>query len=104
MRAWITDYSDEHLPYIGSADKQEELLAKLSESEDWLLDGQGEHATYQEYNKKYSQLNDIFFNLKMRKDEHTQRPAAIKRAFKRLEELEDEAKDLLEKKPWINQT
>jgi hypothetical protein len=39
MRAWITDYSDEHLPYIGSADKQEELLAKLSESEDWLLDG-----------------------------------------------------------------
>jgi hypothetical protein len=40
----------------------------------------------------------------MRKDEHTQRPAAIKRAFKRLEELEDEAKDLLEKKPWINQT
>ncbi len=40
----------------------------------------------------------------MRKDEHTQRPAAIKRALKRLEELEDEAKDLLEKKPWINQT
>jgi hypothetical protein len=29
---------------------------------------------------------------------------AVKRALKRLEELEDEAKDLTEKKPWINQT
>ena len=40
----------------------------------------------------------------MRKEEHKKRPDAIKSAYKRLEELEDEAKDLTEKKPWINQT
>ena len=40
----------------------------------------------------------------MRKDEHAKRPEAIKRVQKRLEELEDEAKDLPEKKSWINQT
>jgi hypothetical protein len=40
----------------------------------------------------------------MRKEEHKKRPDAIKSAHKRLEELEDEAKDLSEKKPWINQT
>ena len=46
----------------------------------------------------------MYFKLKMRKDEHQKRPEAVKRALKRLEELEDEAKDLTEKKPWINQT
>jgi len=40
----------------------------------------------------------------MRKEEHKKRPDAIKNARKRLEEIEDEAKDLTEKKPWINQT
>lgn len=40
----------------------------------------------------------------MRKEEHKKRPDAIKNAHKRLEELEDEAKDLTEKKPWINKT
>lgn len=40
----------------------------------------------------------------MRKEEHKKRPDAIKKAHKRLEELEDEAKDLTEKKPWINKT
>jgi hypothetical protein len=104
MRAWISDYSDEHLPYIGTLDQQEELLARLSEAENWLLDGEGEYATFIEYNKKYNELNDVYFKLKMRKDEHQKRPEAVKRALKRLEELEDEAKDLTEKKPWINQT
>jgi len=76
----------------------------LSESENWLLDGEGEYATFIEYNKKFNELNDIFFKLKMRKDEHKKRPEAIKKTLKRLEEIEDEAKDLTEKKPWINQT
>jgi predicted transcriptional regulator len=40
----------------------------------------------------------------MRKEEHKKRPDVIKNAHKRLEELEDEAKDLTEKKPWINKT
>ena len=104
MRAWISDYGDDHLPYIGTTDQQEALLERLSESENWLLDGEGEHATFVEYNKKHNELNDVFFKLKMRKDEHQKRPEAIKRTLKRLEELEDEAKDLTEKKPWINQT
>jgi hypothetical protein len=49
MRAWISEYSDEHMPYIGTTEKQEELLSKLSESEDWLIDGEGEHASFSEY-------------------------------------------------------
>ena len=104
MRSWISDYSDEHLPYIGSTDRQEEILTQLSVAEEWLLDGEGEHATYIEYNQKHNELNDLFSNLKLRKEEHKKRPDAIKSARKRLEELEDEAKDLTEKKPWINQT
>jgi hypothetical protein len=104
MRSWISDYSDEHLPYIGSTEKQEELLSLLSSSEDWLLDGEGESATFVEYNKKHGELNDLFRQLKVRKDEHKLRPEALKKAHKRLEEVEDEAKDLPEKKPWLNQT
>jgi len=70
MRAWISEYSDEHMKYIGSTERQEELLSQLSSAEEWLLDGEGEHATYLEYNEKHSELNKIISNLKMRKEEH----------------------------------
>jgi hypothetical protein len=46
MREWLTEYGDLHMKYIGSSDTLDEYLAKLSSSEDWLLDGDGEHATY----------------------------------------------------------
>jgi hypothetical protein len=45
------------MKYIGNSDTLDEYLAKLSSSEDWLLDGDGEHATYQEYDSKHSELN-----------------------------------------------
>lgn len=103
MRAWLQD-DDANLPYIGSAEKQEELLAKLQASEDWLLDGEGETATYVEYNQKHAELNEIFTKLKVRKEEHAKRSGFVAQALKRLEEIEDETKDLAEKKPWIKET
>lgn len=92
------------MPYIGTTEDQEELLSKLSSSEEWLLDGDGEFASYLEYNAKFEELDKIFQNLKSRKEEHKKRPKAISEAHRRLEELEDEVKDLAEKKPWINET
>jgi len=38
------------------------------------------------------------------KDEHKKRSKVISDAHRRLEELEDETKDLADKKPWINET
>jgi heat shock 70kDa protein 4 len=104
MREWLTEYTSEHMPYIGTSDQQEALLSKLSTAEDWLLDGEGEFATAVEYNQKHAELNDIFNKLKNRKEEHKKRPAAVTQARNRLDQLEDETKDLEEKKPWINGT
>lgn len=53
MRDWINE--DENMPFIGS-DKKEELSKLLSEDEEWLLDGEGEHAPHSEYLQKYSTL------------------------------------------------
>jgi len=104
MREWLTEHTTEHMPYIGTTDQQEELLSKLSTAEDWLLDGEGEFATFVEYNQKHAELNDIFNKLKFRKEEHKKRPSAVSQARNRLDQVEDEAKDLEEKKPWINAT
>jgi hypothetical protein len=52
MRAWVSE-EPEHMPYIGSTENQEEILANLSSAETWLLDGEGEYATYQEYIAKF---------------------------------------------------
>ena len=104
MREWLTEYSDEHMPYIGSSDKQEELLNILSVAEEWLLEGEGEYATFVEYNSKHAELDGQFQKLKMRKDEHAKRPVALSQARRRLSELEDLTHDLAEKKPWINET
>jgi hypothetical protein len=69
-----------------------------------LLDGEGEYATYQEYNTKFEDLDKIFSSLKLRKDEHKRRPKIINEARRRLAELEDEVKVLAEQKPWISET
>lgn len=103
MRSWVSEYP-EHMQYIGTTEDQDDILAKLSTAEEWLLDGDGEYATYLEYNAKFEELDKIFSNLKSRKEEHKKRPKVITEAHRRLEELEDETKDLAEKKPWINET
>lgn len=72
MRGWITEYED-HQKYVGSTDKQEEILSQLQAAEDWLLDGEGEYATYVEYNTKFGELDKIYQNLKSRKEEHAKR-------------------------------
>jgi hypothetical protein len=69
-----------------------------------LVDGEGEYASYIEYNAKFTELDSIFTALKQRKDENLKRPRIIADARRRLEEMEDETKDLAEKKPWINET
>jgi hypothetical protein len=53
MREWLSDHGEAHMPYIGSAERLEELLTQLSEGEEWLVDGDGVTATYQEYMDKY---------------------------------------------------
>jgi hypothetical protein len=77
------------MPYIGSSEKQEEILSKLSEGENWLLDGEGEYATFVEYNAKFNELDTLFRALKTRKDEHKKRPSAIESANKKISDIED---------------
>ena len=76
MRAWVSEYP-EHIPYIGTTEELEEILGKLSSAEEWLLDGEGEYATYQEYNTKFEELDKIFSALKSRKEEHKRRPKIV---------------------------
>jgi diaminopimelate decarboxylase len=76
MRAWVSEYP-EHMPYIGTTEELEEILGKLSSAEEWLLDGEGEYATYQEYNTKFEELDQIFSALKSRKEEHKRRPKIV---------------------------
>lgn len=47
MRDWLAE--ETHIPYIGSAEKVDEYMAQLSSGEEWLMDGEGEYATYVEY-------------------------------------------------------
>lgn len=89
------------MPYIGSTEKQEAILTMLSEGEDWLLDGEGEYATFVEYNAKHGELDALFRQLKTRKDEHQKRPAALLAARKKLSDIEDQTKDLPSTKSWI---
>lgn len=77
MRGWLTDHGDSHQQYIGSTERLEELLTQLSENENWLIDGEGEYATYVEYNAKFGELDSIYRDLKIRKDEHQKRPQNI---------------------------
>jgi hypoxia up-regulated 1 len=102
FRDWLNE--ENHLRFIGSAEIQEELLSKLSAGEEWLLEGEGEHATYQQYLDKYHEFNEVYEKLRVRKEESTRRPETISAFRKRLSSLEDEVRDLAETKPWINET
>lgn len=102
FRDWL--YEESNLRFIGSTEVQEELLAKLSAGEEWLMDGEGEYATYQQYLDKFYELNEVYEKLKLRKEESSKRPEAIRLAKKKFSEIEDEIKDLAETKPWINET
>lgn len=77
MREWLSDHGEAHMPYIGSATKQEELLSQLAEGEEWLVDGDGVSATYLEYMDKYNKLNGEYLKLKARKEEHGKRRQLI---------------------------
>jgi hypothetical protein len=70
MRDWANE--EENLPYIG-VDKLDSLMKKIKDDEEWLLEGEGEHAGHIEYNEKLAILNTIFNQLKMRKLENERR-------------------------------
>ena len=104
MRDWLNDYGEAHMPYVGSADALDELLSQLSAAEEWLLDGEGETASYVEYMEKFQALNGIYQQLKTRKEEHSKRPQLVAQSRRRMEELYDSVEVLKESKPWINIT
>jgi hypothetical protein len=54
MRDWINE--DSNKPFIPSEDV-DGLLIKLSEEEEWLMDGEGDKASYLEYHKRYNSIN-----------------------------------------------
>lgn len=64
MREWLTD--DNNLPFVPPAGI-DPMLSHLSEEEEWLLDGEGEHASWEEYNKRFLKLNSTFSSFKSRK-------------------------------------
>ena len=78
LRDWITDESNN--PYVPSSEV-DELQSKLMKEEDWLLEGEGEHASYSEYNKRYTDLNNKFSAYKSRKTEHNERDKGVEAAW-----------------------
>ena len=64
MRSWLND--EDNNPYIDSKE-QDSLLSKLIEEEEWLLDGEGEHADHLEYIKRYTDLESQFKIYRQRK-------------------------------------
>lgn len=50
LRDWINE--DENIPFVGNADKQEEILHLLRQSESWLEED-GYNAKYGEYISKF---------------------------------------------------
>jgi len=100
MRDWLTD--DQNTPYA-TDEHREELLGKLLTQEDWLLDGEGEFAEHQEYNKRRNELNSQLQKLQERKSEHEKRNEGVERQKKKLGELQSKIEALDEKKPWIKE-
>jgi len=86
MREWVNE--DTNIPYVG-VEKQEEILKNLTDNEDWLLEGEGEHATYIEYNQKYYELNSVFQAMKQRKEEHEVRDEKVSDALSKIESYKD---------------
>ena len=77
MRDWLNE--DENNPYIPQGET-ETLLNRLSKEEDWLLEGEGDTATYKEYEQRFGELNKIITAFKSRKTEHGQREDALSSA------------------------
>ncbi len=74
MREWLNE--NDNIPFVGN-EQQETLLSKLSEEEEWLLDGEGEHASYSEYNQRHFELKKKYEQLKSRKFEFEYRKDAV---------------------------
>lgn len=98
MRDWLND--DENNPYIVS-DEQRALLTKLSEHEEWLLEGEGDTASHTEYEKRFKELNKQLTTYKTRKSEHSERDSAVGGFKARLDKVEEKLDELAKKKPWI---
>lgn len=98
MRDWLND--DENNPYIPQGET-ETLLNRLSKEEDWLLEGEGDTASYKEYENRFGELNKIMNTFKSRKQEHNMREEAVKYAIAKLDSIYEKSEELKKKKPWI---
>ena len=83
--------------------QKDELLEKLREGEDWLMDGDGDHAEFHEYNDRHYNFKRLFDSFKTRKNEHQTRDDSIYSARQKLNKIEDDVNELAEKKPWITE-
>lgn len=64
MRDWIND--DVNNPYIPQGES-ENLINRLSQEEDWLLEGEGDQATHKEYEARFSELSKLLTTFMSRK-------------------------------------
>lgn len=70
MRDWLSE--DNNLPFVAPGES-DSLMTQLYKEEEWLLDGEGEHASYSEYNKRFQDLNNKFQSFKNIKNEYISR-------------------------------
>ena len=99
MRDWLSE--GENTPFVGE-EQQEAALQTLRDDEEWLLEGEGEHATHVEYTEKYNVLNRKYKQYKYRKEEHGKRDEAVTEARRKLTELEESTQELVDRKTWIS--
>lgn len=69
---------------------------------DWLY-GDGEYATYSQYNRRTKDLRQDYDKYKKRKSEYDLRQSAVEKARISLKGTLDKLEDLLVKKSWITE-
>lgn len=67
LRDWL--YDDNNQAFVKSAEN-DELITKLGQEEEWLVDGEGDSANATEYQKRYFDLNSKLTQFKSRKSEY----------------------------------
>lgn len=100
FREWINEDANFGFIEMGGIER---ITMWLASEEEWLLDGEGDYASYLDYMDKLHDLSFNYTKLKSRKNEYMVRDETIKMARAILDDIQKKVLDLEVKKPWIKE-
>lgn len=100
FRDWLQE--EDNLLYVGE-ERQQELLAQITEDLDWLDYGDGDKAGFEEFNSKYLGFKEEMDKYSSRQEEDKKRIESVEKARAKLEELKEKASQIRQKKEWISE-